>query len=208
MKMRTAGLVPALVLCLAASAFAQTQPQKKPSGAPPAMSPEQKAMMEAFQKAATPGPNHKLLQSMVGEWTFAMKMWQDPAAPAQESSGATSYRNLMDGRYVQHEHKGNFMGMPFHGVGILGYDNVSKQFLSSWIDNMATGQMLMNGSYDATKKTFTFKGEMDDAMKPATKVKLRETVRIVDNDTHVMDWYELRGGKEAKTMEITYKRKK
>lgn len=196
-----------LSLCLAAPAFAQPQPQKKPSP-PPAMPPEQQAMMEAFQKAATPGPNHKLLQAWVGEWSYAMKMWQDPAAPAQESSGTTSYRSLMDGRYVQHEHKGNFMGMPFHGTGILGYDNVSKQFQSSWLDNMSTGQMQINGSYDATKKTLTFKGDMDDMMKPGTKTKIRQTVRTVDNDTHVMEWYEMRGGKEAKTMEITYKRRK
>jgi len=196
-----------LSLCLAVPASAQPQPQKKPS-APPAMSAEQQAMMEAFQKAATPGPNHKLLQSMVGEWTYALKMWQEPAAPPQESSGTSSYRSVMDGRYVQHEHKGNFMGMPFHGTGILGYDNVSKQFQSSWNDNMSTGQMLMTGSYDATKKTFTFKGEMDDMMKPATKVKIREAHRIVDNATHVMEWYELRGGKEVRMMEITYKRKK
>lgn len=205
MKMRMVSVGLSVVLY---AVLASAQPQKKPSGVPPAMPPEQQAMMEAFKKAATPGPNHKLLQSMVGEWTYAMKMWQDPAAPAQESSGTSSYRSLMDGRHVQHEHKGNFMGMPFHGVGILGYDNVSKQFQSSWIDNMATGQMLMLGSYEAPKKTFTFKGDMDDMMKPGTKTKIRETVRIVDNDTHVLEWYETRGAKEVKTMEITYKRKK
>jgi len=56
----------------------------------------------------------------------------------------------------------------------------------------------------------TFRGDMDDMMKPGTKTKIRETVRIVDNDTHVMEWYETRAGatKEAKTMEITYKRTK
>lgn len=50
---------------------------------------------------------------------------------------------------------------------------------------------------------------MDDVIKPGTKTKLRETHRVVDNDSHVMEWYETRaGGKEAKTMEISYRRKK
>jgi hypothetical protein len=209
MKKKMAGVGLSMALC-ALSASAQTQPQKKPGGAPPAMTAEQQAMMDAMQKAATPGANHKVLQSLVGDWTFAMKMWEDPAGPAHESSGTTSTRSLMDGRYVQSEHKGNFMGMPFHGMGVTGYDNVSKQFQSSWLDNMSTGQMLMNGSYDAPKKTLTFRGDMDDMMKPGTKTKIRETVRIVNTDTHVMEWYETRAGatKEAKTMEITYKRTK
>lgn len=197
-----------LVSCLAASTFAQTQPQKKPSAAPPAMSAEQKAMMEAFQKAGAIGPNHKLLQSFVGEWSYTMKWWMDPAAPPQESTGSSSFRSLMDGRFVQHEHKGTSMGMPFHGIGILGYDNVTKQFQGHFFENMSTGQMLMNGSYDAASKTYTFRGEMDDVMKPGTKVKARETVRVPDANTQVLEWYETRGGKEAKTMEINYKRKK
>jgi hypothetical protein len=132
----------------------------------------------------------------------------NPAGPPDESTGNTTYRSLMDGRFVQHEHKGTSMGMTFHGLGLLGYDNVSKQFQGHFFENMATGQMLMNGSYDSATKTYTFRGEMDDMLKPGTKVKVRETVKIVDNNTHVLEWYETRGGKEAKTMEITYKRKK
>jgi hypothetical protein len=188
--------------------FAQTQPKQKPSAVPAKMGAEQQAMMEAMQKAGAIGPQHKQLQAMVGDWTYAMKFWMDPAAPPEESTGTTTYRSLMDGRYVQHEHKGMSMGMPFHGIGLLGYDNVTKQFQGHFFENMSTGQMLMNGTYDAGTKTYTFRGDMDDMMKPGTKVKVRETVRVTDANTHVLEWYETRGGKEAKTMEITYKRKK
>lgn len=206
--MNTKLLTLSLAALLPVHASAQAQPQQKPSAAPPKTTSEQKAMMDAMQKAGAIGPNHKRLQAMVGEWTYAMKFWMDPAAPPQESTGTTTYRSLMDGRFVQHEHKGVSMGMQFHGIGLLGYDNVTKQFQGHFFENMSTGQMLMNGTYDAGTKTYTFRGDMDDMMKPGTKVKVRETVKVVDNNTHVLEWYETRGGKETKTMEISYKRKK
>jgi len=193
---------------LATAVFAQTQPKQKPSAVPAKMGAEQQAMMEAMQKAGAIGPQHKQLQAMVGDWTYAMKFWMDPAGKPEESTGASTYRSVMDGRFVQHEHKGMSMGMPFHGIGLLGYDNVTKQFQSHFFENMSTGQMLMNGSYDSATKTYTFRGDMDDMMKPGTKVKVRETVKVVDNNSQVLEWYETRGGKEAKMMEITYKRKK
>jgi hypothetical protein len=83
---------------------------------------------------------------------------------------------------------------------------VSKQLQAHFFEN--TGQLLTNGSYDAASKTFTFRGERDDIVKPGTKIKVRETVRVLDANTHVLQWYEIRGGKEALAMEITYKRKK
>jgi hypothetical protein len=49
---------------------------------------------------------------------------------------------------------------------------------------------------------------MDDPMKPGTKLRVRQVIRLVDRDKHVMEWYETRGGKDRKTMEIVYARKK
>jgi hypothetical protein len=38
--------------------------------------------------------------------------------------------------------------------------------------------------------------------------KIREVLKMTDKDHHVFEWYEDRGGQEAKTMEISYTRKK
>ena len=54
------------------------------------------------------------------------------------------YRNL-DGRYIKVDVAGDMPGMgPFTGFGLTGFDNVSKKFVSTWVDNMGTG--MMNGS--------------------------------------------------------------
>jgi hypothetical protein len=44
---------------------------------------------------------------------------------------------------------------------------------------------------------------------PGMKTKVREVLKIADKDHHTFEWYEDRGnGQEAKTMEISYTRKK
>jgi len=191
----------AISVAMALPLLAQEAKEKAPSA-------HQQAMMEAWKKAATPGSNHTLLATLTGQWDFTTKMWMAPGAPPETSTGTALYTPLMGGRFIQGEYKGTFGGMTFQGLGLTGYDNVAKHFTATWADNMGTSIMLMTGKYDPATKTFTYKGDMDDVMKPGTKVKVRQTVKVLSDDAHVMEWYELRGGKESKTMEISYTRQK
>ena len=121
----------------------------------------------------------------------------------------------MDGRYVTGDHSGSFKmpgadgkmkDMNFHGMSLDGYDNAKKKFVSSWIDNMGTGIMMLEGTYDAAAKTFTYTGEYE-AM-PGMKSKVRQVIKFADNDHMSMEYYEDRGQGEMKAMEIAYTRKK
>ena len=161
--------------------------------------------------------NHKLLSSLAGTWTYSVKMWMnpDPNAPPTTSTGTGVRKAMMDGRYFTFEVTGQ-MKMPgadgkmkemeFKGMALEGYDNVKKKFVSSWCDNMGTGIFLSEGSYDAASKTFTYTGEWE--VMPGTKTKVREVIKVVDNDHHNFEYYEDRGQGEAKTMEISYTRSK
>ena len=194
-------------VCVAAfSLVAPVYAQEKPAA--PKMSKQEQAMMDAMMKAATPGENQKMLASLVGDWTFAQTMWMDTAAPPTKSTGTANYAMTLGGRYLHASAKGNFSGMDFEGHGITAYDNVAKQFQAVWVDNFGTGIMFMTGSYDPAAKALTFRTDMADPTKPGTKVKVREVLRFVDPDKHVMEWYEDRGGKDVKTMEIVYTRTK
>ena len=54
----------------------------------------------------------------------------------------------------------------------------------------------------ATVRPFT--GEYEPL--PGMHQKIRETLKLTDKDHMTMEWYEDRGGKEVKTMEINYTR--
>jgi hypothetical protein len=174
-------------------------------------------MMTQMMELAKPGENHKLLADLAGTWTYTIKMWMnpDPSAKPEESKGTAVRKPMMDGRFFVMDVTGK-MEMPqpdgkkkemtFKGMGIEGYDNVKKKFIGSWVDNMGTGIMMSEGDYDPATKTFNYTSEYEGI--PGMKQKIREVMKIVDKDHHVFEWYEDRGGQEAKTMEISYTRKR
>ncbi len=187
------------------------------TAAPAAGQPNQAEMMKQMMELSKLNENHKLLAGLDGTWSYTVKMWMnpDPNAKPQESKGAAVRKSMMDGRFFVMDVTGK-MDMPgpdgkkkemtFKGMGIEGYDNVKKKFVGTWVDNMGTGIMMSEGIYDPATTTFTYTGEYEAI--PGMKQKIREVMKIADKDHMSFEWYEDRGGKEAKTMEISYTRKK
>lgn len=121
-------------------------------------------------------------------------------------SGSCKTNWILDGRFLRQEVVGQ--GMPFHGVGVIGYDNHAKKYVAAWIDTMSTGISTMSGEMDAAGKVLTFKYEDYDPVF-GQKVKMREVFNITGADTNTMEFYKTPpGGKEMKAGEIAYKRKK
>jgi hypothetical protein len=175
--------------------------------------PDEKQMMADMMAMAQPGENHKILEERAGNWTYKVKWWMSPDAPPMESSGTTKTKSVMDGRYIISEHTGK-MSMPgpdgkmmdsnFLGMGTEGYDNAKKKYVASWIDNMGTGIMSMEGTYDPATKTITYVGE--EQPMPGVKFKVRQTDKAIDKDHHLMEFFEIHGDAEVKMMEISYQR--
>jgi hypothetical protein len=227
--MRPTTLLKSFIVLAATASLALSQsPTAAPKTAPAispatAMSPasstasnaptadEMKQMMELSKL----NENHKLLASTAGTWSYTVKMWMDPSGKPTESTGTATRKAIMDGRYVSGEYSGKFKmpgadGKPtemnFIGMSMDGYDNVKKKFVSGWIDNMGTGIMTMDGTYDAATKAFTYAGEYE--VMPGTKEKVRQVIKMTDATHMTMEYYEDRGQGETKTMEIDYTKKK
>lgn len=163
--------------------------------------------MEAMMKAMSPGENHKHLAWYAGDWTFTNKMWMDPGQPPAESAGTMHGEMILGGRYAQTHWKGEMMGMPFEGRGTDGYDNLAKQYVSTWVDNMGTGILYMTGTCENGGKTCTMKGDMVDPM-TGGKGSMRSVTTWADQNSFK---FELFGagpdGKEIKVMEMNLKKK-
>ena len=164
------------------------------------------AMMEVWKKLGTPGEPHKLFATLAGSWTTTTKEWMEPGKPPTESTGTAEMKMLLDGRFLYQEFTGNMMGQPFSGVGIDAYDNMTKKYMTAWMDTMGTGIFMMEGSANADGKTITLKGSHPEP--GGGKMTHRAVWKIVDNDTQTFDMYGAHhGGKEMKVLEITYSRK-
>lgn len=186
---------------------AAAAPEPRASAAPPEMTAEQQAMMEAWTKAGTPGAQHKqLAEQFAGTWTTKQTMWMDPSAPPMMETGKAVNTPVFGGRQIRMEFTGQMMGQPFEGTGYSGYDNTRGKYTGTWTDSMSTGTMMSDGAYDPATRTYTYHGEMADPTAKGKMIPIRETVRVIDADHHVMEMYEPRDGKEVKTMMIEYTR--
>jgi hypothetical protein len=172
-----------------------------------AQTKDEAAMMKAWEAYATPGDMHKMLASETGTWTSQSLMWMVPGAPAEKSSGSADIKMAYGNRYQIGTHKGNIMGQAFEGTSTVAYNNASKKFETTWMDNMGTGIMYATGEYNPANKTITFKGKCVDPMTGKEKI-YREVYTIVDDNTRKMEMFDTDpNGKEFKSMEMTMKRK-
>jgi hypothetical protein len=95
------------------------------------------------------------------------------------------------------------MGSPFTGIGVIGYDNHTKKYVSTWIDSMGTGIYFFEGTAGPDGKTVTQESRYDDPVQGP--IKYRAMTKIVDDNTLV---FEMCGtdkrSNEEKMMEMTY----
>ncbi|MEZ5443371.1 MAG: DUF1579 family protein [Lysobacterales bacterium] len=171
----------------------------------PPMSAEEQAMMEAYQKAGTPGPEHARLAASVGDYLLSIKTYQAPGAePMHDVGKARRYMNLA-GRVLVEEVDSAMMGQSFAGYGMTGFDNVSGRYWSTWNDSMTTGVMVSDGSCDASGAC-EFSGTYND---PITRqpISSRMTSKPAGDGVEIFHMYGPGpDGKEMLMMEITYTR--
>lgn len=168
--------------------------------------PSEEEMMAAWGAFATPGPAHAKLAPHVGRWNLTVRMFMAPGDPPMESAATSEAQWVMDGRYVEETVEGSFMGAPFHGHGLTGYDNMKQCYVGTWIDNQGTGIAHSTGHYDEARKTFTFTMKMPDPM-AGREVNQRMVERWIDDDHFVVQSFNAGpDGKEYMSMELEYSR--
>jgi hypothetical protein len=172
--------------------------------------PVDSAMMnKAWAESMTLGEPHKMLAKSAGTWTADITMWMADGAPPTKSTGSTVNTMLFGGLYQQSKHKANMMGMPFEGMSTVAYDNTEKKYVSTWIDNMGSGILVMSGDWDNATKSLNMSGKMKN---PANGLECteREVFKPVDDNHQTLEMYgpDPKTGKEYKMMEIQYTRKK
>jgi hypothetical protein len=197
-------VVGGLCLVVAAPAMSIAKDKKPEKQHEKQMDP--KSVMETYERLATPGEPHKRMAGLAGSWTTTTKAWPEPGKPPIESSGSCEQTMLLGGRFLHMECTGEMFGQSFTGIGLNGYDNHTKKYMSIWMDSMGTAIYYMEGRASADRKTITQKGHYDDPIEgPMT---LRSVTKLVDDDTEIFEMYGAgKAGKERKMMEITYTRK-
>lgn len=128
------------------------------------------------QEPPEPGPQHRVLQQMVGEWDVVIDIG------GAASKATQSNKSMPGGMFILGDITGEAGGQPFHGHGVWGYDQGQGKYVSLWVDNFESSLQLGAGSYDEKTRTLTLDLESDGFDgKPAT---YHHVTRFVDKDRY------------------------
>jgi hypothetical protein len=173
--------------------------------APKGPSPEEMKSMAEMGKLAE---QHKAMAADAGTWDAETTMWMSPDAPPMTSRAVSTSRSICAQHFMVDEFKGEFMGMPFEGLGVHGYSKEKGKYFGLWCDSMSSTPEIMWGTADATGKVITFEGaEMDS---PMGKFVPRWVVTKVDADHSTFEhWskYPAMGDDYHKEVQIKYTRR-
>lgn len=165
------------------------------------------AVQKAWEAYMTPSDVHKMLAEETGSWTNEMTFWMGPDAEPQKAVSDAEIKMILGGRYQQIHYQGDMMGMPFEGIATVAYDNSAKEIISTWMDNMGTGMLVLRGKYDGSGNAITTAGSM---VNPVTgkEIEVREVYTLVDENTRKMEMFNTeKNEEEYKSMEIIMTRK-
>jgi len=198
----------AVVLALAILLVGESMAQEKKKAAK--KMPSQEEMMKRWEESMKPGEAHKKLEAMVGTFDAEVKLWMNgPTGEPTVSKGTSENKLVLGGRYVQQDFTSEMMNQPFSGIGYTGYDNFNKKYVGFWIDNMSTGMSTMDGHLEKDGKTYLMWGKMDEPMTGEKGKKVKYVTRVIDNDKHIFEVYDVTTyGDKKPIMQITYTRKK
>ncbi|MEM7163998.1 MAG: DUF1579 family protein, partial [Planctomycetota bacterium] len=149
---------------------------------------------------------HAELAKTCGDYTFVGELHMMPGQPPQEMTGTAKRTMIMNGYYLQEDFKSTFMGQPFEGRLIHGYDTINKEHVSVWIDCHSPYMTISRGNKKADALSLV--GMMPDMMSGNLK-KTRSVVKVEDQGKITYSSYDIAGGegdKDRLTMKITYKK--
>ena len=151
---------------------------------------------------------HAELKKLAGEWDVEFQLWMMPGAPPEKAKGTSKFELVFGGKFVRETVKATMMGKPFEGEGLTGYDTVAKEFITVWFDNQSPVMSMFRGSRKDGVMTST--GKTPNMMDPkGTKKDVKAITKYESADKFIFSMWDVGAdGKDTKTMELTYTRKK
>lgn len=161
--------------------------------------------MQAWMEYMSPSWGHEVLARAVGDWTYKMTYWSTPDSDPMSSSGTAKGEMILGGRYLKLTTSGEVWGMKMEGMSLEAFDNAKQRFYSIWIDNLGTGMMYSDGSYDEATGEIIYEGHMVDPM-TSQNISVMNRTKFVGEEMHFEMWLD-HMGMVFKSMEIVYTRK-
>lgn len=151
-------------------------------------------------KVLPPMAEHKMLLESAGDWEGSVVH----IAPDKTESTAQARERIepIGPYWTQSRFESDFMGSPYLGTGVMGYDPEKKKFIGTWVDNMSSYFALMEGKMEGDK--LVMRWQAPDLTSGKLVPHRSETTHAADTVTTT---FFVGDGAGTKNMVITMKRK-
>lgn len=175
-----------LSLSLSVSAQDDRRPVN-PAGTtpPPAVGRGASAIPERY---GMPGPMHRMLELQEGVWNETAMLYSAPGAKPVTIEQQVFNMMTMEGLFLQSTHIAMVNGRPFKAISTTGFDNTRNIFMNTWMDNMSSGMVYSEGTFDPKKNLITYTGQMQTAGSNRP-IPFRQEVVFTDKDNMVVRTY-------------------
>lgn len=143
---------------------------------------------------------HRHLAESVGEYDAHLKVWMAPGTEPMEFTGKATRKAIHGGFFVEETFSSSWMGQPYQGRLIEGFDTVRREFFSIWIDS--SGPMASHSRGTVEDGILKMAGTGPDRMTGKPK-RTRYEVKALETG-HRMSMWDVTDSGSQKTMEITY----
>ena len=135
---------------------------------------------------AAPREEHRWLQQLVGEWTFAGEATAGPGQSPETFTGAERVRSLGD-LWVLAEGEGETPGGGIdRSVMTLGYDPQKERYVGTWIGSMMTHLWVYGGALDPGGRVLTLEAEGPSMAGDGTMATYRDVIELKGDDHRVL----------------------
>jgi len=153
----------------------------------------------AAMQMPRPTEAHKRMLEGVGVWTGVMKA-SYPGMPPM-SSKVTETVEALGAFHTVTDFRAEFMGMPYHGHGLMGFDEAKGEAFGTWTDNMSPHTSFMRGTVEMEGDTTTIEMRYE-APTPMGELVPHRNVSVHTKDTYSMTFFMGEGDAEVQTMTL------
>jgi hypothetical protein len=144
--------------------------------------------------------------SLVGNWEGQAKTWFKPNELGDTSPIKGSFKEILDGLFVQHEYEGTLVGNTMKGMAIYGFNELKQQFECAWMDSQHQNTEIMFSTGKTYKGKFSVLGNYSTQDLSQTW-GWRTEIEINDTNNIFLRYYNISPqGEEYLGVEFDYKR--
>ena len=144
------------------------------------------AQVAELEKASRPGPSHRELAPLIGDWDVRLCDVAPDASETEVASGSASIREEFAGRYLRWDTTMRFGERSHATTGFLGYDLGAREYESMMITDVGTGMSVAHGTGQLARSGIRFTLEIIDRDN-GSRARMSSVLRSMDADHFVQD---------------------